>query len=96
MVNYLIMNGISKNTVDVLKNRTSEMHSLELNQDECIKIIVYLRFLGITCIDDILLYRPELFLCTKEEVVEMFEQKGIRTIVEEINSNYENVDMLFD
>lgn len=96
MIDYLIMSGISKNTIDELRKRTSQFHSLELNQEECIKIITYLRFLGISSIDEILLYRPELFLCTKEEVVSMVEKNDIRRVIYEININYENIDKLFD
>ena len=96
MVDRLIMCGIKKNTIDKLKERESEFYCLSLNEEECIKIVTYLNFIGITNIDEILLYRLELFLNSKIEVTEMFEKNDIIEIVKKINDNYENIDSLFD
>ena len=96
MIEHLIMCGISKKTIEVLKSRQVQFYSLTLNEEECIKTIIYLKFIGIKNIDEILLYRPELFLNTKLEVSLMFEKNDIQEIVKKINDNYENIDILFD
>lgn len=96
MVDHLIMCGISKKTINKLKERESEFYCLSLNEEECVKIITFLKFIGITNIEEILLYRLELFLNSKKEVMEMFEKNDIKETVNKINENYENIDILFD
>lgn len=96
MIDHLIMCGISKKTIEQLQKRESEFYCLSLNEEECLKIITYLKFIGIVNINEIFQYRLELFLNTKKEVIEMFEKYNISELVNKINDNYENIDILFE
>ena len=96
MMDFLIICGIKKDTVKKIMQNPSNAFDLEANKDECIKIILYLKLIGITNLDSLILYRQHIFLKTKEEITRLFEGRDVKTLVLKINDDYENIDLLFE
>ena len=72
----------------IVENSSIQMYeSLILNEYECIKIISFLRKMGIKCIKELIIYKTELFLNTLDEVVVKFNNVD-STIIDKINKNY--------
>lgn len=96
MIDFLIICGIRKQTIDKLNENPSNVYDLSINKDECIKIITYLKLIGIKNIDQLLLNSLGIFFKTKDEVVQLFLNKDIKEMVELINLDVKNVDLLFE
>lgn len=93
--NYLIDLGFDLNTIELIKENNSLplYEALIFNEYECIKIISYLRKLGITCIKELLIYRIDLFISSYDEVLNLFKNVN-QDIINSINKNYFLVDEL--
>ena len=96
MIDFLIVSGIKKQTIDELKENPSNMYDLSVNKEECVKIISYLKLIGIKNIDELLLNSLGLFFKTKEEVAQMFLKKDLLKMVELINKDSSNIDLLVE
>ena len=96
MIDFLIVSGIKKQTIDKIKENPSNVYDLSVNKEECTKIITYLKLIGIKNIDEILLNSLGLFFKTKEEVAQMFLEKDLNKIVALINEDSSNIDLLFE
>lgn len=96
MIDFL--NGyISPNTMKELKNKyPSQLFNLNCNQKECIKVIEYLKELGIKNIEEIFINRIELFYETKKDLEKLFLKHDIPNLVQKINDDYMEIDILFD
>ena len=96
MIDFLIVSGIRKQTIDKLKENPANVYDLSVNKEECIKIITYLKLIGIKNIDELLLSYLGLFFKTKEEVSQMFIEKDLNKMVELINEDLSNIDLLLE
>ena len=96
MMDFLIICGIKKDTVERILENPSNAFDLEANKKECIKIILYLKFIGITNIDDLILYKQHIFLKTKDKILNLFEKHNTKEMVKLINEDYNNIDLLFE
>ena len=96
MIDFLIISGIKKQTIDKIKEESLNVYDLSINKEECIKIITYLKIIGLKNIDEILLNNIGLFLKTKDEIVELFSKQDINHLVNLINENVSNIDILFE
>ena len=98
MIDKLIKYGIKKETIESIKEIDSLEYNLEVNLEEIIKIIDYLKSIKINSdvIDKILSYMPDLFLKSEEEIEELFNKKDVNELVNSINDCYINIDLLFD
>lgn len=96
MIDFLIVSGIKKQTIDKLKENPANVYDLSVNKEECIKIITYLKLIGIKNIDELLLSYLGLFFKTKEEVSQMFIEKDLNKMVELINEDLSNIDLLLE
>ena len=94
MINKLLKYGIKEKTIEEIKNIDFYKYNLEINLDNCIEIINYLRSININKIDELMLYVPDMFISTKEEVEERFNRNNINRIVNLINEDYTNIDEL--
>jgi len=70
--------------------------SLVVSSDNCIKVIRYLREIGITNIEDLLLYRIDLFIQRLSKVKERIEKMDIPKLVDSVNDNCFMIDMIYD
>ena len=96
--NYLIELGFDLNTLELIKvnNSLPLYEALIFNESECIKIIGYLRKLGITCIKELLIYRIDLFISSYDDILNIFKDVN-HDIINNINKDYSLVDeLLFD
>lgn len=96
MIDFLIISGINKQTVDKIKENPSNVYDLQINKEECVKIITFLKLIGINNVDGLLINSLGLFLKTKDEVVELFYKYNIQEIVSAINEDINNIDILFE
>ena len=96
MTDFLLVSGISQATINELKKQSSNLFDISCNKKECIKIITYLKLIGIKNIDELLLNKFRLFLKTKEEVANMFYKCDIPNIVDAINEDYQNINLIFE
>lgn len=96
MIDFLIISGIRKQTIKKLNENPPDVYDLSVNKEECIKIITYLKLIGIKNIDDLLLNSLGLFFKTKDEVVQLFTKKGVQQMVELINLDVSNIHWLFE
>lgn len=96
MIDFLVVSGIKKQTIDKLKENPANVYDLSVNKEECAKIITYLKLIGIKNIDELILNSLGLFFKTKEEVAQMFLEKDLNRIVELINEDSSNIDLLFE
>ena len=95
MIDFLIISGIKSQTIEKIKENSSNVYDLQVNKEECIKIITFLRLIGINDIDGLLLNSLVLFLKTKDEVVELFYKYNIQQLVNAINQDINNIDIIF-
>lgn len=96
MIEFLENCKLRKETIEQLsKKYPSELFDLNANEEECVEIIEYLRDIGINCIDELLLYRTDLFYNSRHEVERMIEKNNISEIVSEINNDFTKIDELF-
>lgn len=96
MIDFLIISGIKKETIDEINKNTSHAFNLNCNKDECVEIIKFLKLIGINNIDDLLLYKTKLFYKTKEEISYLFSKHNTSQLVDQINEDFENIELLFN
>lgn len=94
MLNKLLEYGINQNTIEILENNDSLCDDLYLNIDNCINIIKYLKSIGLRFIDEILLYKTDLFMDDVDNIKKLFDKK--ENIIKEINNDTSNIDLLFE
>lgn len=95
MIDRLLEYGINKTTIDKIKEIDFLKYDFEVNIEDTINIINYLKNINIKNIDDLLLNSPDFFFKTKEDVEEMFNKKDINEIVRLINEDYSNIKLLY-
>lgn len=94
MTDFLVISGISVDTINILKDNDNLLFELYSNKEEVISICNYLRKKGIKDIDNILLYKPTMFLETESSVNYYFSNSKIDDIVNKINEDYTNIDLI--
>lgn len=98
MIDFLKEYGISENTINNIKENNSEstLFDLTCNKDNCIRILNYMRELGINIsnVDNILIYRIDIFFLDFEEFVKKIAKCNIPILINLINDNYNNIDII--
>ena len=96
MIEVLIKYGISEFAIEKFKQFDDILiNEIETNIDELEKTISFLRSIGVKYIEDVLLYRRDFLLFNSYKVKKLFNDYGLKEIVELINEDYTNVDLLF-
>ena len=98
MLDFLKEHNISEITIEKLKKTQSPslLFDLICNDEECVKIINYLKEIGIKNIDELLIYETELFFKNKNKIELAFSKHNINELVELINQDYEEIEVLYD
>lgn len=98
MIDFLKKHGVSNKTIEEIKRTQSPsfMFDLNCNEEECIKIINYLKGIGINNVDELLLFEPEIFFKTCINVITAFSKTDIEELVELINEDIFNIEKLYD
>ena len=87
MVDFLKKANISDEVISKMKEEYSDstLFDLSCNEDDCLKIINYLKELGINNIDDLLLYEIEVFKLKFNDLVKKLSKFNIPLFVNIIN-----------
>ena len=78
------------------ENEDSVLYNLSCIKDDCLKIINYLKELGIINIDELLLYELNLFYLDFEDVVKKFSKFNIPVFVDLINNDFTAIENIYD
>ena len=88
-MDFLKNAGISDDTIKkIVENNSSQcLFNLECNQDDCLKIIVFMRNIGIKTIDELLIQIPEIFIQSVNEFMKKLARYDILEVIRDVNEN---------
>jgi len=94
---FLSLCSISQTTIDKIIDNNSESLILDVscNGQECIKIIEYMKELGIKCIDDLLVSYLSLFLMDYDEFVKKISKLNIPYFVDCLNNDICTIEFIY-
>ena len=94
MLDFLQKENISKETIDIIYNRldSNVITALIDNKEECLKIINYLKNIGINNIEDLLIYETYIFLKLSGRVKDSLKKHDLNTLVNDINEDYSMIE----
>lgn len=94
MIDFLKKYGISDEVVkEMIKiNSSANIYNFSCNQDEIVKMIDFLRSIGVTCIEQLLIYRIDIFFVSFDEFKNLFVKQDLGSFVNEINADYTMID----
>lgn len=69
-------------------NSSANIYNFSCNQDEVVKIIEFLKKIGITCINQLLIHRIELFFDSLVDFKKIFDKEDVDSFVRSINDDY--------
>lgn len=96
MIDFLLECNISEETLDELYDMHSfQLFDLSCNSEEIIKIINYLRNIGIVNIEELLINETELFYKSKKWIESKISKYNISDFVSKVNNNYEDIEIIF-
>jgi len=95
-MDILLENGINKETVERIKNNNDEMllSNIELESENIILNLNYLKKIGIERIDDLLIQRLDLFFIPNKKLKEEIERFNIEVLVNLINQDFNNLELI--
>lgn len=80
---------------EIIKNNSnSTLYDLSCNEEECIKIINYLKEIGILNIDELLIKEIDVFKLNLEDIVKKFSKFNIPIYVKMINNDYTMIEQI--
>ena len=96
MIDFLKNAGISNDVlVEMIKNNDeTSIFDLSCNDEDAIEIIKYMRNIGVTNIDELLIYRIDIFFLTFEQFIKRLSNFNIPALVNHINDDYANIDII--
>ena len=96
MIDFLKNVGISDDTlIEMLKNNNeTAIFDLSCNEEDAINIINYIKNIGINNMDELLVYRMDIFFLTFEQFVKRLSKFNIPVLVNLINEDYTNIDII--
>mgnify|MGYP001660048502 FL=1 len=96
MIDFLKDANITDDTIiEIMKNNNeASLFNLSCNDEDAIQIINYMRGIGITNIDELLIYRIDIFFLTFEQFIKRLSKFNVPILVNLINDNYANIDII--
>ena len=96
MIDFLKKINIKEDVlIEIIKNNNpSSLSSLSVNEDECLKIINYMKEIGLTCIDDLLINRIDVFLSSFDKFIKKLSKFNIPVLVQLVNTDYATIDII--
>ena len=96
MIDFLKDANITDDTIiEIMKNNNeASLFNLSCNDEDAIQIINYMRGIGITNIDELLIYRIDIFFITFEQFIKRLSKFNVPSLVNLINDNYANIDII--
>lgn len=97
MTNFLnkYFDDASINEINTMLGKTI-LYNLSCNQENVINIIEYLKSIGIVNIKELIIYKTDIFLNTKDKIEKLFNRFNLNELVNIINNNYDEIDKIFD
>ena len=94
MLKFLEKCNISNDIMKKIEkeNSSASIYNLNCNGEEVCKIIEYLNQLNITCIDDLLVYRIDVFFRSLEDLKKRFSKYEEKSLVQALNNDYSIID----
>ncbi len=91
---FLLEEGFTQELIDklILKYDEGILDIFQIEKNNVIDNIRYLKQLGIKRLEELILFRIELFTKDPEEIKEAFDKPNWKEIVEEINEDVLNID----
>jgi len=80
---------ISDDTIKLIMENNSSvcLFNLECNKEECLRIIKFIRNIGIRRVDDLLIKETEIFIQSLREFMKKISRYDIVEVVTEVNDN---------
>ena len=75
-----------------LKYEESILEVFELNKDNVLKVIDYLKDIGVNNIEELILYKLEFFTKDIDVIIKRFNEYNIGEVVDSINEDITNID----
>ena len=96
MIDFLKDANITDDTIiEIMKNNNeASLFNLSCNDEDAIEIIKYMRNIGVTNIDELLIYRIDIFFLTFEQFIKRLSKFNIPALVNHINDDYANIDII--
>ena len=96
MIDFLKDANFTDDTIiEIMKNNNeASLFNLSCNDEDAIQIINYMRGIGITNIDELLIYRIDIFFITFEQFIKRLSKFNVPILVNLINDNYANIDII--
>lgn len=96
MINFLKNNGITESVIKNIldENSSANLYNFSCNQDEVIKIIQFLKDIGVTKIEQLLVYRIDKFFVTLDDFKKKYVKDDVDKFAKLINEDYMNIDNL--
>jgi len=88
-MDFLKKVSISEDTIrKITENNSLQcLFNLECNQEECLKIIKFMRNIGIKRIDDLLTYHTEIFIQSIDVFMEKIARYNIIDVIKNVNED---------
>lgn len=96
MIDFLKDANITDNTIiEIMKNNNeASLFNLSCNDEDAIQIINYMRGIGISNIDELLIYRIDVFTLSFKQFIKRLSNFNIPILVNIVNDNYSNIDII--
>ena len=97
MIDFLKKVNITDETIDQMfeKNLDSLLQDIDNNEENYIKIILFLKKIDIKNINDLLIYKPSIFKGSFTDFIKEFKKYDANKLVDLINSDYNNIDLIW-
>ena len=94
MADFLSKLNISKETIDYLDKNLSanDKMSLEDNEEECSKIIILFKTLGINNYEDLLKYETYIFYKSSDIIYYELSKNNLKEAIKSINEDYSMIE----
>lgn len=98
MMEFLNLCNISQEVIDkvIANNPESLVFDVSCNGQECIKIIEYMKELGIKCIDELLINYLNVFLMDFEDFLKKISKLNIPYFVECLNNDICTIEFIYE
>lgn len=97
-MDFLLKYDITNEDIEEITNRNGEsiVKNIELNKDNVIEVIDYLLEVGVnkSVIKDLFVEQIGMFFRTKEEIVDVFDEYEMDSIIKSLNYDVNTVDLI--
>lgn len=95
-MNFLLDYGMSEELISKMIDRYDEgvIDLFKLESENVISVIEFFNEIGIKCIDQLLLFRIEVFTKDVDKVKREFNKHNVKMIVDDINEDIMNIDFI--